>query len=31
MAAVVCALGDPKIFVYATGQIFQVNGGLYLA
>jgi 3-oxoacyl-[acyl-carrier protein] reductase len=31
MAAVVCALADPKIFGYATGQIFQVNGGLYLA
>ncbi len=31
MAAVVCALGDPKIFGYATGQVFQVNGGFYLA
>jgi 3-oxoacyl-[acyl-carrier protein] reductase len=31
MAAVVCALADPKIFGYATGQVFQVNGGLYLA
>jgi len=31
MAAVVCALADPRIFGYATGQVFQVNGGLYLA
>jgi 3-oxoacyl-[acyl-carrier protein] reductase len=31
MAAVVCALADPRIFGYATGQVFPVNGGLYLA
>jgi NAD(P)-dependent dehydrogenase (short-subunit alcohol dehydrogenase family) len=31
MAAVVCALADRKIFGYATGQVLQVNGGLYLA
>jgi 3-oxoacyl-[acyl-carrier protein] reductase len=31
IAAAVCALADPKIFGYATGQVFQVNGGLYLA
>ena len=31
MAAVVCALADSRIFGYATGQVFQVNGGLYLA
>jgi NAD(P)-dependent dehydrogenase (short-subunit alcohol dehydrogenase family) len=31
IAAVACALADPKIFGYATGQIFHVNGGLYLA
>ena len=31
IAAVVCALADPKIFGYATGQVFQVNGGMYLA
>jgi len=31
MANVVCALADPKIFGYATGQVFQVNGGLYMA
>jgi len=31
MASVVCALADPRIFGYATGQVFQVNGGLYLA
>jgi 3-oxoacyl-[acyl-carrier protein] reductase len=31
MANAVCALADPKLFGYATGQVFQVNGGLYLA
>ena len=31
MAAVVCALADPRLFGYATGQVFPVNGGLYLA
>jgi len=31
MASAVCALADPKIFGYATGQVFQVNGGLYMA
>jgi 3-oxoacyl-[acyl-carrier protein] reductase len=31
IAAVVCALADPRIFGYATGQVFPVNGGLYLA
>lgn len=30
IAAVICALADPKIFGYATGEVFQVNGGLYL-
>ena len=31
MAAVVCALADSQIFGFATGQVFPVNGGLYLA
>ncbi len=30
MAAVICALADPKISGYITGEILQVNGGLYL-
>lgn len=30
IAAAVCAIADPKIFGYATGEVFQVNGGLYL-
>jgi 3-oxoacyl-[acyl-carrier protein] reductase len=30
MAAVICALADPKIGGYITGEIVQVNGGLYL-
>ena len=31
MAHFVCALADPKITGYATGQVFPINGGLYLA
>ena len=31
IAAAICALADPEIFGYATGQIFHVNGGLYIA
>jgi NAD(P)-dependent dehydrogenase (short-subunit alcohol dehydrogenase family) len=31
MAHFVCALADPKISGYVTGQVFQVNGGMYLA
>ena len=31
MANFVCALADPKISGYVTGQVFQVNGGMYLA
>ncbi len=31
IANAICALADPRIFGYATGQVFQVNGGLYLA
>ena len=31
MAASVCAIADPKLFGYCTGQVFQVNAGMYLA
>jgi len=31
IASFVCALADPKISGYVTGQVFQVNGGMYLA
>jgi NAD(P)-dependent dehydrogenase (short-subunit alcohol dehydrogenase family) len=31
MAATVCAIADPKLFGYTTGQIFHSNGGMYLA
>jgi len=31
IAYAVCAIADPKLFGYATGQVFAVNGGLYLA
>ena len=31
IAGAICALADPKLFGYATGQVFQVNGGLYMA
>jgi 3-oxoacyl-[acyl-carrier protein] reductase len=31
IAGFVCALADPRVSGYATGQVFQVNGGLYLA
>ncbi|MCG8588743.1 MAG: SDR family oxidoreductase [Proteobacteria bacterium] len=31
MANAVCAIADPRIFGYTTGQIFPHNGGLYLA
>jgi len=30
MAAVICALADPKIGGYITGEVVQVNGGMYL-
>ncbi len=30
MAAVICSLADPKISGYITGEILQVNGGMYL-
>jgi 3-oxoacyl-[acyl-carrier protein] reductase len=31
MANFVCALADPLISAYVTGQVFPVNGGMYLA
>ncbi len=31
MAHFICALADPKISGYVSGQVFQVNGGMYLA
>jgi len=31
MANTVCAIADPRLFGYTTGQIFAANGGLYLA
>ncbi len=30
IAAAICAIADPRIFGYATGEVFQVNGGLYM-
>ena len=30
LAAPVCAIADGRLFGYATGQIFAVNGGMYL-
>ena len=30
MANMICALADPKVSGYVTGEIVQVNGGLYL-
>jgi len=31
MAAFICALADPRIGGFVTGQVLQVNGGMYLA
>jgi len=31
MAATVCAIADPKLFGYTTGQIFHASGGMYMA
>lgn len=31
MAASVCAIADPRLFGYCTGQVFHVNAGMYLA
>ncbi len=30
MASMICVLADPKISGYVTGEVMQVNGGLYL-
>jgi 3-oxoacyl-[acyl-carrier protein] reductase len=30
MAATVCAIADPKLFGYTTGQVFAANGGMYM-
>ncbi|MBW2417470.1 MAG: SDR family oxidoreductase [Deltaproteobacteria bacterium] len=31
MANTICAIADPKLFGYTTGQIFHANGGMYRA
>ena len=31
IAATVCAISDPKLFGYTTGQVFAANGGMYMA
>jgi len=31
IANFICALADPKIAGYVTGQVLQINGGMYLA
>jgi 3-oxoacyl-[acyl-carrier protein] reductase len=31
MAYTICAIADPKLFGYTTGQVFAANGGMYLA
>ena len=31
LARSVTALADPMAFGYATGQVFQINGGMYFA
>jgi len=31
MAASICAIADPRLFGYTTGQIFACNGGMYMA
>jgi 3-oxoacyl-[acyl-carrier protein] reductase len=31
IAWTVCAIADPKLFGYTTGQVFAANGGMYLA
>ena len=30
IAATVCAIADPRLFGFTTGQVFAANGGLYL-
>jgi NAD(P)-dependent dehydrogenase (short-subunit alcohol dehydrogenase family) len=31
IAATVCAISDPALFGYTTGQVFAANGGMYMA
>jgi 3-oxoacyl-[acyl-carrier protein] reductase len=31
MAATVCAIQDPRLFGFTTGQVFPCNGGMYMA
>lgn len=31
MAATICAISDPRLFGFTTGQIFACNGGMYMA
>ena len=31
IAWTICAIADPKLFGYTTGQVFAANGGMYLA
>jgi len=31
IAYTICAIADPKLFGYTTGQIFAANGGMYMA
>ncbi|HJO25010.1 MAG: SDR family NAD(P)-dependent oxidoreductase [Myxococcota bacterium] len=30
IGATICAIADPKLFGYTTGQVFAANGGMYL-
>lgn len=30
IANTICAIADPKLFGYTTGQVFAANGGMYL-
>ena len=31
IARTICAIADPQLFGYTTGQIFAANGGMYMA
>ncbi len=31
IAYTICAIADPKLFGYTTGQVFAANGGMYMA
>ena len=31
IAHTICAIADPKLFGYTTGQVFAANGGMYMA